>query len=105
MGCPSIGQSSDVVLNVPAVLLDHRNGVTLSPSVHSGTLGVQRVGVGLQSLGVGEETDQMAKTIEKQELTEVSEAQIAVHWKEEEYYQPSETFKAQANMREIGRAS
>ena len=100
MGCPSIGQSSDVVLNVPAVLLDHRNGVTLSPSVHSGTLGVQRVGVGLQSLGVGEETDQMAKTIEKQELTEVSEAQIAVHWKEEEYYQPSETFKAQANMRD-----
>src|SRR6266852_3378061 len=43
---------------------------------------------------------QMAKTIEKQELTEVSEAQIAVHWKEEEYYQPSEKFKAQANMRD-----
>src|SRR5437879_4299097 len=42
----------------------------------------------------------MAKTIEKQELTEVSEAQIAVHWKEEEYYQPSEKFKAQANMRD-----
>src|SRR5438876_8255993 len=31
--------------------------------------------------------DHMAKAIEKQELTEVSEAQIAVHWKEEEYYQ------------------
>ena len=32
------------------------------------------------------------------EQTEVSEAQIAVHWKEEAYYQPSEKFK------EIGRA-
>ena len=42
----------------------------------------------------------MAKAIDKQELTEVSEAQIAVHWKEEEYYQPSEKFKAQANMRD-----
>src|SRR5437867_13337710 len=42
----------------------------------------------------------MAKAIEKTELTEVSEAQIAVHWKEEEYYQPSEKFKAQANMRD-----
>ncbi len=34
------------------------------------------------------------------ELTEVSEAQIAVHWKEEEYFQPSEKFKAQANMKD-----
>src|ERR1041385_4169908 len=42
----------------------------------------------------------MAKTVEKQELTEVSEAQIAVHWKEEEYYQPSEKFKAQATLRD-----
>jgi acetyl-CoA synthetase len=42
----------------------------------------------------------MANTIETPELTEVSEAQIAVHWKEEEYYHPSEKFKAQANMRD-----
>src|SRR2546427_6533 len=42
----------------------------------------------------------MAKTIEPKELTEVSEAQIAVHWKEEESYPPSEKFKAQANMRD-----
>src|SRR5919198_4310964 len=42
----------------------------------------------------------MAKTIEKNELTEVSEAQIAVHWKEEEYFHPSEKFIAQANMRD-----
>ncbi|PYO97235.1 MAG: acetyl-coenzyme A synthetase, partial [Gemmatimonadetes bacterium] len=46
----------------------------------------------------------MAKTVKKSvktnELTEVSEAQIAVHWKEEEYYQPSEQFKAQANLRD-----
>lgn len=30
--------------------------------------------------------------------TEVSEAQIAVHWKEEEYYYPSQKFVAQANL-------
>jgi len=42
----------------------------------------------------------MATTPKAKELTEVSEAQIAVHWKEEEYYQPSEKFKAQANMRD-----
>src|SRR5204863_342165 len=42
----------------------------------------------------------MAKKVAKQELTEVTEAQIAVHWKEEEYYQPSEKFIAQANMRD-----
>ena len=42
----------------------------------------------------------MAKTVASKELTEVSEAQIAVHWKEEEHYQPSEKFKAQANMRD-----
>src|SRR5439155_1668441 len=42
----------------------------------------------------------MAKTVASKELTEVSEAQIAVHWKEEAYYQPSEKFKAQANLRD-----
>src|SRR5207245_7103408 len=43
----------------------------------------------------------MAKTVKRaKELTEVSEAQIAVHWKEEAYYQPSEKFKAQANLRD-----
>ncbi|PYP55187.1 MAG: acetate--CoA ligase [Gemmatimonadetes bacterium] len=42
----------------------------------------------------------MAKKINNEELTEVSEAQIAVHWKEEDHYQPSEKFKAQANMRD-----
>ncbi len=30
--------------------------------------------------------------------TEVSEAQIAVHWKEEETYPPNPQFIAQANM-------
>jgi acetyl-CoA synthetase len=30
--------------------------------------------------------------------SEVNEAQIAVHWQEEDYYQPSEEFKAQANV-------
>src|SRR5581483_3257103 len=32
--------------------------------------------------------------------TEVSEAQIAVHWKDEEYYYPSEKFVAQANLKD-----
>jgi acetyl-CoA synthetase len=31
---------------------------------------------------------------------EVNEAQIAVHWQEEEYYQPSEEFIAQANVKD-----
>jgi len=34
---------------------------------------------------------------EKDEM-EVSESQIAVHWQEEDYYYPSEEFKAQANV-------
>lgn len=42
----------------------------------------------------------MATSTAAAELTEVSEAQIAVHWKEEEYFQPSEKFKAQAIMRD-----
>src|SRR5207248_604668 len=45
-------------------------------------------------------TKAKAKTTKAKEFTEVSEAQIAVHWKEEDYYQPSEKFKAQANMRD-----
>jgi len=35
---------------------------------------------------------------EKREVTEVSEAQIAVHWQEEGYYHASPKFIAQANM-------
>src|SRR5207253_7318932 len=42
----------------------------------------------------------MTRSSKANELTEVSEAQIAVHWKEEGTYQPSETFKAQAIMRD-----
>lgn len=33
---------------------------------------------------------------------ETSEAQIAVHWKEEEYFQPSKAFIEQANVRDSG---
>ena len=40
--------------------------------------------------------DVRAKKSEQE--TEVTEAQIAVHWKEEEYYQPSAKFIAQANL-------
>ena len=36
----------------------------------------------------------MASKVKPQEQTEVSEAQIAVHWKEEGLYPPSEKFKA-----------
>src|SRR2546426_7875055 len=46
------------------------------------------------------EANHMARPIKSDELTEVSEAQIAVHWKEEGYYHPSEKFTAQANMRD-----
>ncbi|MDX2435156.1 MAG: acetate--CoA ligase [Desulfobacterales bacterium] len=35
---------------------------------------------------------------EKDEMEEVNEARIAVHWQEEDYYYPSEEFKAQANV-------
>ncbi len=35
---------------------------------------------------------------EKKEQVDVTEAQIAVHWKEEEYYDPPTSFIAQANM-------
>ncbi|MDJ0784285.1 MAG: acetate--CoA ligase [Desulfosarcinaceae bacterium] len=36
------------------------------------------------------------------EVIETSEAQIAVHWKEEDYYHPSPEFIAQANMTDKG---
>jgi acetyl-CoA synthetase len=42
----------------------------------------------------------MADTRKTNEATEVSEAQIAVHWKEEAYYSPPKSFKAQANMKD-----
>jgi len=34
----------------------------------------------------------------EKDINEVSESQIAVHWQEEDYYYPSEEFKAQANV-------
>ena len=34
--------------------------------------------------------------------SEATEAQIAVHWKEEEYFRPSEKFVAQANLKDPG---
>ncbi len=42
----------------------------------------------------------MASNIVTPESTEASEAQIAVHWKEEEYIYPNPKFVAQANMRD-----
>jgi len=36
------------------------------------------------------------------EIEEVSEAQIAVHWREEEYYQPLAAFIGQANASDPG---
>ncbi|MBZ5552330.1 MAG: acetate--CoA ligase [Acidobacteriia bacterium] len=39
----------------------------------------------------------MAETL-KGQVTETTEAQIAVHWKEEEYYRPPQKFIAQANL-------
>ena len=40
----------------------------------------------------------MAKTPERQIAPEVSEAEIAVHWREEQYYHPPARFIAQANL-------
>ncbi len=40
----------------------------------------------------------MAEEKPPQKVTDTSEAQIAVHWKEEKYYQPSAGFAAQANL-------
>jgi acetyl-CoA synthetase len=37
---------------------------------------------------------------DKKTSDEVSEAQIAVHWKEEGYFKPTEKFKAQANVKD-----
>ena len=36
----------------------------------------------------------------EEETDEASEAQIAVHWREEEYYPPPESFAKQANANE-----
>jgi len=38
----------------------------------------------------------------EKEFLEVSEAEIAVHWQEEEYFQPPAQFIAQANMTDAG---
>jgi acetyl-CoA synthetase len=43
-------------------------------------------------------TSKNAKKRERQPAKRVNEAQIAVHWKEEEYYYPSAKFIAQANL-------
>ena len=45
----------------------------------------------------------MADSKEPTKVAATTEHQIAVHWKEEEYYKPSPAFVAQANQ--IGRAS
>ena len=37
---------------------------------------------------------------DEKQIVETSEAQIAVHWKEEEYYHPSKEFVAQANLKD-----
>ncbi len=42
----------------------------------------------------------MARVRGAQAVTEVSEAEIAVHWKEEEYYYPPATFIGQANLKD-----
>ncbi len=36
--------------------------------------------------------------MDKSKNDEVSESQIAVHWKEEDYYEPTQEFKDQANI-------
>src|SRR5579883_3458336 len=45
-----------------------------------------------------QEVRHMADIPKKQQVIETSEAQIAVHWREEEYYYPSAKFIGQANL-------
>ncbi len=47
---------------------------------------------------LGKESDVMTE----EQFQEVSEAEIAVHWQEEEYFPPSPQFVAQANMTDPG---
>src|SRR5437588_9177768 len=42
------------------------------------------------------------KALEREQGTELTEAQIAVHWKEEQYYYPSARFIRQANLTDPG---
>jgi len=42
--------------------------------------------------------DQQLRRSKEQQTADVSEAQIAVHWPEEDYFSPSTTFIAQANL-------
>ena len=42
----------------------------------------------------------MADSKPATKVAETNEAQIAVHWKEEEYFQPSKEFVAQANLKD-----
>ena len=42
----------------------------------------------------------MSDRIEAEDRTEANEAQIAVHWQEEQYFQPPQSFIDQANMRD-----
>src|SRR5574337_1598061 len=46
------------------------------------------------------EVGAMSEKRKTKEYTEVSEAQIAVHWKEEEYFRPAKKFIEQANARD-----
>src|SRR5208337_1751197 len=52
-----------------------------------------------QILTGGERDMAMREIVPKQQVvSETSEAQIAVHWREEEYYYPSSKFIGQANL-------
>ena len=45
--------------------------------------------------------DETRETAMAETNVDVSEAQIAVHWKEEEYYHPTAKFVGQANLTEL----
>jgi acetyl-CoA synthetase len=44
----------------------------------------------------------MAEIRESKAAVQTSEAQIAVHWREEEYFYPSSKFVGQANLSDPG---
>ena len=68
------------------------------PSGHpADDAGARRAGPTSALYGEGRGFDGRDDPVASAEEVEYSENQIAVHWREEEYYQPPEEFKAQAN--------
>jgi acetyl-CoA synthetase len=60
--------------------------------------GVESVSGAIRGSTIMSRLERKGNLMSEQESVQVSEAQIAVHWQEEEYFHPSAEFIAQANM-------